>query len=82
MRAKQYRPDCVILDIVMPGLNGYEVAKLLRSEPWGSRLTLIAMTGWGQDDDKRMAREAGFDHHLTKPVDTNLLEDLIRSTVV
>ena len=82
MRAKQYRPDCVILDIGMPGLNGYEVAKLLRSEPWGSRLTLIAMTGWGQDDDKRMAREAGFDHHLTKPVDTNLLEDLIRSTVV
>ncbi len=67
--AEKYRPEIGILDIGMPGLSGYEVAKRIRSEAWGAQITLIALTGWGQDNDKRMAHVAGFDHHLTKPVD-------------
>ena len=76
-KATQHRPDVAILDIGMPGLSGYEVAKRIRAEAWGSRLILIAMTGWGQEDDKRKAKEAGFDHHVTKPVDPSILEQLI-----
>ena len=56
---------------------GYEVAQRIRSQPWGSKMTLIAVTGWGQEDDKRKAKEAGFDHHLTKPIDPNALERLM-----
>jgi CheY-like chemotaxis protein len=75
--AALYRPHVAILDIGMPGLSGYEVAKLMRAEAWGSRMVLIAMTGWGHDGDKRKANEAGFDHHVTKPVDPELLERLV-----
>lgn len=71
------RPDVVLCDIGLPKLNGYEVARALREYPWGKRLCLIALTGWGQEDDKRQALEAGFDHHLTKPVDPAQLEALI-----
>ena len=74
--AAEYRPDAVVLDIGLPKLNGYEVARRLRQEPWGASLTLIALTGWGQDEDKRRAQEAGFDQHLTKPVDAAALEKL------
>jgi two-component system CheB/CheR fusion protein len=75
--ASRYRPDVAVLDIGMPVLNGYEVAKSIRREAWGSNLTLIAVTGWGQEDDKRAAYAAGFDHHLTKPVDPEQLERLM-----
>lgn len=75
--ASRYRPDVAVLDIGMPVLNGYEVAKSIRREAWGSNLTLIAVTGWGQEDDKRAAYAAGFDHHLTKPVDPEQLERLL-----
>jgi PAS domain S-box-containing protein len=75
--AQTFRPDVALLDIGMPELNGYEVAKLLRREPWGSRMFLIALTGWGQDEDRQRAKEAGFDRHLTKPVDTDALEILL-----
>ena len=74
--AAQLQPAVVILDIGMPGLSGYEVATKIRSQVWGAQMTLIAMTGWGQEDDKRKAKEAGFDHHLTKPVDPDILEQL------
>jgi CheY-like chemotaxis protein len=57
----------------MPRLNGYEVAQLIRQNDWGRDIVLIATTGWGQDEDKRRAEEAGFDHHMTKPVDPALL---------
>jgi two-component system, chemotaxis family, CheB/CheR fusion protein len=67
--ASQLKPDVAVLDIGMPDMNGYEVAKRIRREPWGAGLTLIALTGWGQDSDKQRAQEAGFDHHCTKPVD-------------
>jgi len=63
-----FQPDLAILDIGMPKLNGYDVARQIRSRETG-RTVLIAVTGWGQEEDKRRAREAGFDHHLTKPVD-------------
>jgi PAS domain S-box-containing protein len=75
--AQTFRPDVALLDIGMPELNGYEVAKELRREPWGSRMCLIALTGWGQDEDRQRAKDAGFDRHLTKPVDTDALEILL-----
>ncbi len=75
--ASRERPHVAILDIGMPGLSGYEVAECIRREAWGVRVTMIAVTGWGQDDDKRKAQIAGFDHHLTKPVDLEVLEQLL-----
>jgi PAS domain S-box-containing protein len=71
------RCDVILLDIGMPGMNGYEVAKRIRSEPWGTRPIMIAMTGWGQAKDKQAALEAGFDAHLTKPVDPETIDALL-----
>ncbi len=73
---EEFRPRVAILDIGMPGTNGYEVARALRHRS-GAQLTLVALTGWGQEADRRRASEAGFDHHLTKPVDPNALNDLL-----
>jgi CheY-like chemotaxis protein len=75
--AAQQRPHVAILDIGMPGMDGYEVARQIRSQSWGTQMMLIALTGWGQEDDKRRAQQAGFDHHLTKPVDPAVLDDLL-----
>jgi CheY-like chemotaxis protein len=58
-------------------MSGYEVARAIRSQSWGAAVKLIAVTGWGQEDDKRKAKDAGFDHHLTKPIDPNALEQLM-----
>jgi PAS domain S-box-containing protein len=77
--ANAFRPDAALLDIGMPEMNGYEVAAALRAAPWGEAMTLIALTGWGQDEDKRQAQAAGFDHHLTKPAGYEQLEVLLRS---
>ena len=77
--AESYRPEVVLLDIGMPRMNGYEAARSIRREPWGKHMMLIALTGWGQDEDKRRALEAGFDHHMTKPVDADALEKLVAS---
>jgi DNA-binding response OmpR family regulator len=71
--AERFRPDVVLLDIGMPKKNGYEVAREMRAAPWGGSMTLVAVTGWGQVDDKRRAREAGFDRHFTKPLDLDAL---------
>jgi len=68
-----------LLDIGMPMLDGYEVAKRIRAQPWGQRITLVALTGWGQDVDRERTREAGFDLHLVKPVE---IEDLQRALAV
>ncbi len=67
----------MLLDIGLPGLSGYEVAKQLRHDPAFSRTALVAVTGYGQDEDRRRSREAGFDHHLTKPVDPSTLQALV-----
>ena len=77
--AQMFRPDTALLDIGMPDLSGYEVAQSLRREPWAANIRLIAHTGWGQDSDRRRALEAGFDHHLIKPVDPDQLTGLIAS---
>ena len=76
---EDFRPDVVFLDVGMPGLSGYDLARLLRERPDGDALLLVAVTGWGQPEDRRRTRDAGFDHHLVKPVDTEQLEDLIAS---
>jgi two-component system, sensor histidine kinase len=71
-------PQVAILDIGMPDMTGYEVATRIRAEEWGRNICLIAMTGWGQEDDKARATAAGFDHHLTKPVDPADVERLLQ----
>ncbi len=73
------RPDGALLDIGMPGMSGYEVARRIRLEAWGHNALLVALTGWGQDADKHKALAAGFDEHLTKPVDSAELERLLSS---
>ncbi|MET0918649.1 MAG: PAS domain S-box protein [Burkholderiales bacterium] len=72
-----FRPDVVLLDIGMPRLNGYDAAQRIRKQPWGKAVFLIALTGWGQEEDKRRATEAGFDQHFTKPVNLAVLEQLL-----
>jgi two-component system, chemotaxis family, CheB/CheR fusion protein len=79
---QRLRPQIAILDIGMPDLNGYEVAERIRLEAWGKEVRLIALTGWGQKDDKRRAQLAGFDHHMTKPVDPALLGKTIDEMTV
>lgn len=75
--AEQWAPDVALLDIGMPTLNGYEVARQIRSSAWGMTLTLVAVSGWGQLEDKRRSLEAGFDHHLVKPVDFEAVEKIL-----
>ena len=75
--AEQFRPELALLDIGMPKLNGYDAARRLRHQPWAESLTLVALTGWGQDEDKRQAAQAGFDHHFTKPIPPEALESLL-----
>jgi CheY-like chemotaxis protein len=70
-------PDVALLDIGMPEMDGYEVARRIRGEPWGKHILLVAVTGWGQERDRREAQDAGFDLHLTKPVGFDVLEKLI-----
>ena len=77
--AARQRPDVVLLDIGLPTLNGYEVCRLIREEPWGKEMVLIALTGWGQDEDRRKSHEAGFDGHLVKPVNYPALMTLLDS---
>jgi PAS domain S-box-containing protein len=74
-----YKPDVVLLDIGMPGMDGHEVARRIRRMPRGRELTLIALTGWGQDKDRKNSEIAGFDYHLIKPADVSALETLLGS---
>jgi len=73
-----FHPDVILLDIGMPKLSGYDVARRIRRAR-GSKVLIVAITGWGQEDDRRRAREAGFDHHFTKPVDYQALLDVINA---
>ncbi|WP_437729825.1 ATP-binding protein [Sorangium sp. So ce1335] len=77
--ARELGADVVFLDIGLPGMSGYEVARRLRAEPGVAGFVLVALTGWGTEDDRRRAREAGFDHHLTKPVDAAEVRRLVAS---
>jgi PAS domain S-box-containing protein len=76
---RAYRPEVVLLDIGMPGMDGYEVARRIRADASGSRTSLVALTGWGQDEHRQKAREAGFDHHLVKPAEIPALQALLGS---
>jgi CheY-like chemotaxis protein/two-component sensor histidine kinase len=75
--ALEFAPDVALLDIGLPDLNGYELARRLRALEGGGRMTLIAATGWGQEKDRQRAFDAGFDHHLTKPIDFEQLRSVI-----
>ena len=75
---EKYRPEVLLLDIGLPGLDGHEVCRRVRQQPWGKDIIVIALTGWGQEDDRRKSEEAGFDGHLVKPVDFEQLSQALR----
>jgi two-component system CheB/CheR fusion protein len=77
--AATFKPDVVFLDIGMPELDGHETARQIREQPWGKQIVLVALTGWGQSEDRRRSKEAGFDHHLVKPADPTVVAKLIAS---
>lgn len=76
--AESYRPDLVLMDIGMPHMNGREACRKIRENEWGQSMTLVALTGWGQDEDKALSRESGFDRHFVKPIDSKALEALVQ----
>jgi len=80
--AEQFRPDLILLDIGLPGMDGYEVARRLRRHPDLRRTVIAALTGYGRAEDVKLSREAGFDHHLVKPVDVRRLDELFNSLAV
>lgn len=83
-KAEQFRPEVILLDLGMPIMDGYEACRAIRLQPWGRPMKIIALTGWGQESDRRQSREAGFDAHLVKPVEhavlVKTLDDLVTST--
>jgi CheY-like chemotaxis protein len=75
--AESYRPQLILLDIGLPKMNGYDVALEVRRQTWGRDVILVALTGWGQAEDRRRSKEAGFDFHIVKPVEIAALEKLL-----
>jgi CheY-like chemotaxis protein len=75
--AEAFRPDVIVLDIGLPKLNGYDACRRIRERPWGRGVVIVAATGWGQEEDVRRSKEAGFDHPLVKPVDQAALEAIL-----
>jgi len=75
--AKSFHPDVVFLDIGLPGMNGYEVCKAMRNEPILQNTFFVAQTGWGQNEHRERSKEAGFDHHLVKPIDIEVLKNIL-----
>ena len=80
--AEIFHPELVLLDIGLPKLNGYDVARRIRKQLWGQDATLVAVTGWGRDQDRRLSQEAGFNFHIVKPVDLAALEDLLAGSQI
>jgi CheY-like chemotaxis protein len=80
--AERFRPDIVLLDLGMPKLDGFEVSRRIRAAPWSESMRLVAQSGWGQEEDRRRTAEAGFDHHLVKPIDPTALEALMQKLAV
>jgi CheY-like chemotaxis protein len=80
-RAEEFRPEVVLMDLGMPNVDGYAAAREIRARAWGREVLLVATTGWGQEDDRRRTREAGFDHHLVKPVDADNLRRILNGAV-
>jgi PAS domain S-box-containing protein len=77
--ATEFRPNLILLDLGMPKLNGYDTCRILRAQPWGKDVTIAAVTGWGQGDDRERSKAAGFDHHLVKPVDSAAIQRIIKN---
>ncbi len=77
--ASDFRPDVVLLDIGLPIFDGYEACRRIRQQPGGAEMVMVAVTGWGQDEDRARSSEAGFDHHLVKPVDQATLAEILAS---
>lgn len=77
--AAEFRPEVVLMDLGLPIVNGYEAAREIRQRPWGAKMILVALSGWGKDDDKRRSKEAGFDSHLVKPAEVIELELLLET---
>ena len=77
--AEEFNPEVILLDIGLPDINGYQVAQQIRQQVWGKKIFLIAVTGWGQDKDKELAKNAGFDQHLTKPIDFQQLNTFLQN---
>jgi CheY-like chemotaxis protein len=75
--AHSFGADVVLLDIGLPVMDGYSAARAIRAQPWGKAITLVAVTGWGQEHDRQLSQEAGFDAHLVKPVDHQALHKLL-----
>jgi len=76
-KAATFRPDVILLDIGLPKLNGYDACRRIREQPWGKGMVIVALTGWGEEEDKRRSNEAGFNQHMVKPVDPAILEKLL-----
>ncbi len=81
-KAEAFKPDLILLDLGLPNLNGFEACQLIRRKPWGKGIVIVALTGWGQDDDRRRSLGAGFDSHLVKPVDYDTLRALLSSPLM
>ena len=77
--AETFRPHALLMDIGLPDFDGYQLAAKVRAAPWGRAIILIAVTGWGQEEDRRRAFDAGCDHHLTKPIAAETVESLLQS---
>jgi CheY-like chemotaxis protein len=75
--AADFQPDLIVLDIGMPGLDGYEVCRRIRQQPWAHTVVIAALTGWTRDEDRDRSQQAGFNHYLVKPVDPQALTDLV-----
>ena len=78
LAVEEFQPAVVLLDVGMPGMDGYETCRRIRRQ-WGPGIGVVALTGWGEEQDKRLTQQAGFDIHLTKPADPATLEEAIRS---
>jgi len=75
--AEEFRPQVVLLDIGLPKLNGYEVAQRIRGQEWGATMFLVAITGWGQDEDRRRSEDVGMNLHMVKPVEPDALDRVL-----
>jgi CheY-like chemotaxis protein len=75
--AGEFHPDLVLLDLGMPRMDGYEACRKLREQPWGAEAVVVAVTGWGRDDDRRKTQLAGFDQHLVKPVAPDAIVNIL-----
>jgi CheY-like chemotaxis protein len=74
----ELEPDIALLDLMMPGMDGYELARRIRRQPWGERAYVVALTGWGQEEHRQRTQEAGFDEHLTKPAEKEALQAVLK----